>query len=414
MSFKGEIALGVLNSKYKYGFTVGDIYRVQGAGNLVPNNLAVANGAFVEWTSDGWEVKKDMQYAVSKTGESLDDTAASLEEVFFANMDVPASTLRFSFGDPNYDPTKDTTVASRHNTADRAGGGTPVGYGGTWKKLLTKFANIWDWTNENVDWHDAFYQQLVTTDCAIIAAGDTSSVTNTNSMFGDCDKLKSVVLFDVSSVTNATDMFMYCTNLTEVPNFNFASLTEFSEIFPGTGITETPRIDTSNAESVNGLYMACADLTVVNPMDTGNVTDFTRLFAGCVSIRELPNLDTSKAGGMRSMLSECVSLRDVPQFDYSNVVTLRQFLAHDPEYCGQAPVLDRLPDLSTLTNKLSRCDEAFKNLVNVKYGILEAYEVLSSCSPSNHTDCFLNCGIDTAEGRAELEQIPASWGGLAP
>ena len=78
MSFKGEIALGALNSKYKYGFTVGDIYRVQGAGNLVPNNLAVANGAFVEWTNDGWEVKKDMQYATSETGESLDQAVADV------------------------------------------------------------------------------------------------------------------------------------------------------------------------------------------------------------------------------------------------------------------------------------------------------------------------------------------------
>lgn len=86
MSFKGEIALGALNSKYKYGFTVGDVYRVQGAGNLVPNNLAVANGAFVEWTSDGWEVKKDMQYAVSKTGESLDDMAASIMELIVSGM----------------------------------------------------------------------------------------------------------------------------------------------------------------------------------------------------------------------------------------------------------------------------------------------------------------------------------------
>ena len=86
MSFKGEIALGALNSKYKYGFTVGDVYRVQGAGNLVPNNLAVANGAFVEWTRDGWEVKKDMQYAVSKTGESLDDMAASIMELIVSGM----------------------------------------------------------------------------------------------------------------------------------------------------------------------------------------------------------------------------------------------------------------------------------------------------------------------------------------
>lgn len=78
MAFKGEIALGALNEKFKTGFTIGDIYRTQGAGNLVPNNLPVANGAFVEWTADGWKVKKDMQYAVSATGESLNDAIADV------------------------------------------------------------------------------------------------------------------------------------------------------------------------------------------------------------------------------------------------------------------------------------------------------------------------------------------------
>ena len=78
MAFKGEIALGALNTKYKYGFTIGDIYRVQGAGNLVPNNLPVANGAFVKWTADGWEVQSDMQYAVSESGESADGLVADL------------------------------------------------------------------------------------------------------------------------------------------------------------------------------------------------------------------------------------------------------------------------------------------------------------------------------------------------
>jgi hypothetical protein len=63
MAFEGEIALGALNSKYKYGFTVGDIYRVQGSGNLVPNNFAVVNGDFVKWTANGW-AKSDIKYVI--------------------------------------------------------------------------------------------------------------------------------------------------------------------------------------------------------------------------------------------------------------------------------------------------------------------------------------------------------------
>lgn len=61
MAFKGEIPVGTLNTMFKTGFTVNDIYRVQGSGNLVPNNFAVTNGDFVKWTADGW-TKSDTKY----------------------------------------------------------------------------------------------------------------------------------------------------------------------------------------------------------------------------------------------------------------------------------------------------------------------------------------------------------------
>lgn len=77
MAFKGEIALGALNSKFQYGFTIGDIYRVQGAGNLVPNNYAVTNGEFVEWTADGWQHSNENYATLTNvsgaTGAVLDD-----------------------------------------------------------------------------------------------------------------------------------------------------------------------------------------------------------------------------------------------------------------------------------------------------------------------------------------------------
>lgn len=77
MAFKGEIALGALNSKFQYGFTIGDIYRVQGAGNLVPNNYAVTNGEFVEWAADGWQHSNENYATLTNvsgaTGAVLDD-----------------------------------------------------------------------------------------------------------------------------------------------------------------------------------------------------------------------------------------------------------------------------------------------------------------------------------------------------
>ena len=75
MSFKGEIGAEFLDN-VKTGFTVGDIYRIIDAGKL--GGVDIPFGAFVEWKGTAWEVKKDMQYATSKTGESLDQAVADV------------------------------------------------------------------------------------------------------------------------------------------------------------------------------------------------------------------------------------------------------------------------------------------------------------------------------------------------
>lgn len=75
MAFKGEIGAEFLDN-IKTGFTVGDIYRIIDAGKL--GGVDIPFGAFVEWKGTAWEVKKDMQYATSKTGESLDQAVADV------------------------------------------------------------------------------------------------------------------------------------------------------------------------------------------------------------------------------------------------------------------------------------------------------------------------------------------------
>lgn len=61
---------------------------------------------------------------------------------------------------------------------------------------------------------------------------------------------------------------------------------------------------------------------------------------------------------------------------------------------------------------VTRCDEMFKDCPNVKSGQKALYDKLSAINTiTNHADCFKDCGSDTEEGRAELAQIPTSWGG---
>ena len=65
---------------------------------------------------------------------------------------------------------------------------------------------------------------------------NTSEVTNMNSMFYECYKLKTLDLnnFDVSKVTNATSMFQYATGLTTIYCDNVWNITTAAEMFAGT------------------------------------------------------------------------------------------------------------------------------------------------------------------------------------
>lgn len=73
--------------------------------------------------------------------------------------------------------------------------------------------------------------------------------------------------------------------------------------------------------------------------------------------------------------------------------------------------LHTIPEMNIEAN-VTICEEMFKDCPNVKSGQKALYDKLSAIATiAFHTDCFKDCGIDTEEGRAELAQIPVSWGG---
>ena len=93
MAFKGEIAFGALNSKFDAGFTIGDVYRVQGSGNLVPNNYPVSNGEFVEWTATGWR-HSDAHYVTdAETVDIIGENIGLIRESVFDNGTPSKSTV---------------------------------------------------------------------------------------------------------------------------------------------------------------------------------------------------------------------------------------------------------------------------------------------------------------------------------
>ena len=128
-----------------------------------------------------------------------------------------ANTLRFEFGNQSYSPVT-------------AG----VGSSGTWKRCEFMPGNVWDWTNKSSSWLGAFLNSLLMStvgEVSVIAAGDTSFVSNIRSIFQNCTGLTHVEPFDTQNVTTMYWAFANCSNLRDVPLLNTAKATTMFQAF---------------------------------------------------------------------------------------------------------------------------------------------------------------------------------------
>ena len=123
-----------------------------------------------------------------------------------------------------------------------------------------------------------------------------SGVTDMNSMFYYCTKLKTLDLsnFNTSQVTNMSYMFSECSKLTSLNLSNF---------------------NTINLTNMNKMFYNCNSLTTLDlsNFNTINVTNMSYMFYNCKKLTtlDLSNFNTSKVTDMSVMFSYCNSLTTV-------------------------------------------------------------------------------------------------------
>ena len=102
---------------------------------------------------------------------------------------------------------------------------------------------------------------------------DTSSVTNTDTMFGDCSSLQSIPLLDTSSVTYMNSMFWNCLNLQSIPQLDTSKVTNMDSMFHNcSSLTSIPQLDTSNVTNMDSMFYACSNLQSIPLLDCSSVT----------------------------------------------------------------------------------------------------------------------------------------------
>lgn len=222
-------------------------------------------------------------------------------------------------------------------------------YGSTWTQVSSE-PNIWDYTHETSNWDDEFNGILRTnsTYCSVIAAGDMSGVTS-------------------------------------MKNVAYVSNKVAGGVFGGGG--------TNNNSTM---------VTYVCKFDTSNVTNMDGMFFRCIYLKAVPNFDTSSCTSFWSTFDRCTYISKYPKFDHSKATSIRAMHATNHSLCY-------LPDYSDVTSSLNACQYAFQNTYSVMKGITSAYNYLSAVNPATHASTFLNCGLKTTQGSAELANIPSDW-----
>lgn len=142
---------------------------------------------------------------------------------------------------------------------------------------------------------------------------------------------------------------------------------------------------------------------IIGAGDTSSVTDLSQMFRACASITELCLFDTSNVSSFYIFISRA-KISKIPPYDTKNVTSFN-YAFFSLQNLKTIPLLN--------TEKATTVSYMFTDCFNVESGALAIYTQLSTQTnpPSTHLETFSNCGKDTEEGRAELAQIPVSWGG---
>jgi len=183
---------------------------------------------------------------------------------------------------------------------------------------------------------------------------------------------------------------------------------DFRNLFLRTDeLIEVLGANTTAVTRMDGMFEYCHNLSVVSLFDTSSCTSMSDMFGNCTSLTTVPLFDTSSVTNMYLMFTFCNSLVSIPLFDTHLVVDMTGM-------CQLCSSLRHIPLFNSESVRDIR--EAFAYCENVESGALALYQQLSNQAtpPPQFNMAFYNCGINTPTGLAELQQIPSSWGGLAP
>lgn len=366
---------------------------------------------------------------------------------------IPAKSLLFNFGDPNYNPNETTT--SNH---------------GTWTSYSTGYAdntfNLWTWTygGGELGWatefmpdiNHSYLSDFENNPVDVVAHGDLTDIKCYIDLFCMASALRYCCDFVIPDASvgdySLQGMFSRCDNLEVFPHIDVTNLkggiffiadecTKLTTIKPPTIRSIVgDDIDTRNAfkNCPNVERGAAETYAVLNNISHGGTTDcFTNCGVNKITgVSDLFKIPTSWGGlGLVSEKSVVFAFGDEnynPSTAGVGAGGTWTELADNPtnfniwtwtksgnDWSGELEnaFTDEVnkPYILAIgsTGSVANVDSFLKGSTFVRHGALDMYRQMSgqSTPPSNHEKTFHDCGKLTEQGLFELLQIPVNWGG---
>ena len=116
---------------------------------------------------------------------------------------------------------------------------------------------------------------------------DTSGATELYAMFAN-SAIENPPYLNTSNVTNVDSMFYKCTKLKNIPPYDFSKVTNMEHTFWGcSNITSIPYLDTHNVENIKFCFSNCTYLKSVPLLDFSNMTSADVAFSSCISLKNV-------------------------------------------------------------------------------------------------------------------------------
>ena len=365
---------------------------------------------------------------------------------------IPANSLLFNFGDPDYNPNETTT--SNH---------------GTWTSYSTGYEdntfNLWTWTygGGELGWNSEFMPNInhsylsdfENNPVDVVAHGDLTDIKCYINLFCRASALRYCCDFVIPDASvgdfSLQGMFSRCENLEVFPHIDVTNLkggiffiadncTKLTTINPPT-IRSIVRnfIDARNAfENCPNVEHGAAETYAV----LKNITyDNTDCFTNCgvnklTGVSDLFKIPTSW-GGLGLVSEKAIvfafgdenynpstagvgaggtwtELADNPT-DFNIWTWTKSGTDWSGEFENSFADEGNKPYILAIgsTGSVSNVDNFLKGSTFVRHGALDMYRQMSgqTTPPSNHEKTFHDCGKLTEQGLFELLQIPVNWGG---